>query len=109
MEGVRRMTRGCLWIVDELYRLRHALQQVGPILLVGRDRYSGPVRRFPDGTELRPGDPLGTLHFDNARIAALEGEAPTAIGLRFTRLLIASLRELAELARAEAPFAELAE
>jgi hypothetical protein len=108
MEPVRRIARAGLRIVDELYRQRHRLQRVGPMLLVGRDRYDGPLRRFPDGTQLAAGDPLGTLHFDNARIAALEGEAPTTIGLRFTRLLIESLRELAERARGDAEFADLA-
>lgn len=108
MERVRRIVRSCLRRVDALYRLRHRLRPVGPLLLVGRDRYSGPAKRFPDGTELRSGDSIGTLHFDNARIAALDAETPNAIGLSFARLLLESLRNLAELSGAHGPFGDVA-
>jgi hypothetical protein len=108
MEAARLIARTGLRILDHVYRVRHGLERVGPVLLVGRDRYDGLPRQFPDGTELRAGDALGTLHFDNARIAAVEGEAPTAIGVRFTRLLFESLRELAERAREDAAFGGLA-
>lgn len=83
MERLRRIVRSALRRADDLYRVRHKLQPVGPILLVGRARYHGPARRFADGTQLGCGDDLGTLHFDNARIAALDAETPNAIGLSF--------------------------
>ena len=108
MEAVRRIARSCLRRVDALYRLRHGLRPVGPVLLIGRDRHDGPARRFPDGTEIGPGAPIGTLHFDNARIAALDAETPNAIGLSFTRLLLESLANLAELAGADGPYGDIA-
>ena len=108
MERLRRIVRGALRRVDDLYRLRHRLQPVGPILLVGRARYHGPARRFADGTELRPGDVLGTLHFDNSRIASLDASTPNAIGARFARLVLESLRNLAARAREDGPFGDLA-
>jgi hypothetical protein len=108
MERLRCIVRSALHRVDELYRLRHRLEPVGPVLFVGRARYDGPAKEFPDGTQLRPGDALGTLHFNNARIAALDAGTPTAIAFSFLRLLLESLRTLAELAREGAPFGDLA-
>jgi hypothetical protein len=108
MEAVRRMVRSCLRGVDALYRLRHRLRPVGPVLLIGREGYDGPNRRFPDGTELGSGALIGTLHFDNARIAALDAETPNAIGLSFARLLMESLANLAELARVGGPYGDVA-
>lgn len=104
MNGPRHVVRRLLILVDRLYRWRHRLCRVGPLLFAGRARYDGPSRRFADGTDLRTGDPLGTLHFDNARIAALDGSMPGATGLRFRRLLFASLRALAGLSAAGQPF-----
>ena len=75
---------------DALYRALFRLRAVGPMLLVGRTRYRGAARDFPDGSRLEAGDALGTLHFDNARIAKRPGGKST-----FARLLRASLEELA--------------
>lgn len=108
MEPLRRIVRSALHTVDRVYRLSHGLQPVGPILFVGRTRYAGPPKAFADGTRLQPGDALGTLHFNNARIASLEADTPTAIAFGFFRLLLESLRILAELAREGGPFADLA-
>jgi hypothetical protein len=107
MNAARHAARRVLGIVDRLYRRWHGLAPVGPLLFVGRTRYQGPARRFDDGTELRTGDPLGTLHFDNSSIAALDGAAPGATGLRFRRGLFASLRELAELSQPDRPLGDL--
>lgn len=106
-ERVRRIVRSALRGVDELYHRRHRLRPVGPVLFVGRAAYRGPARRFADGTELRPGDMLGTLHFNNARIAALEAATPNAVAVRFMRLLVESLRHLAELTQDGRPFGDL--
>jgi hypothetical protein len=108
MERLRRIARSALRRVDDLYRRQHHLQPVGPVLFVGRAPYRGPARRFADGTQLDPGDILGTLHFNNARIAALEAATPNAVAVRFVRLLLESLRNLAEMARADGPFGDLA-
>lgn len=105
---LRDVARGALRGVDEIYRRHHRLRPVGPVLFVGRTRYDGPARTFPDATPLQAGDLLGTLHFDNARIAALDAATPSAIAFSFVRLLLESLRTLAELAREGEPFADLA-
>jgi hypothetical protein len=99
MSLARYAARHVLLAVDRLYRRWHHLSMVGPLLHAGQVQYDGPPRHFADGTELRTGDLLGTLHFDNARIAGLEGNGPGATGLQFRRLLFASLRALAERAR----------
>lgn len=85
-----RLGRAAFHAYDALYRALFRLQAVGPMLLVGRTRYRGAARRFPDGSRLEAGDALGTLHFDNSRIASLGGGRPG-----FRRMLRASLQELA--------------
>lgn len=106
-EWPRRIVRLCLRAVDGLYHRWHGLRPVGPLLFVGQERNSGPARRFADGTELGPGDVFGILHFNNARIAALDAGTPTAIGLGFARLLFESLRALADLSRGDERFREI--
>jgi hypothetical protein len=108
MERLRRVLRTALRAVDELYRVQHRLKPVGPVLFVGKARYAGPVRKFADGTQLRPGDILGTLHFNNARIATLDGDSPAALAFGFARLFRESLRTLAALARDDGPFGDVA-
>lgn len=97
MERLRRLVRGLLHGWDIVYHAMHRLLPVGPLLFVGRTRYRGPERQFADGTRLVPGDLIGTLHFNNARIAELDAATPNAIGLSFARLLFESLRALAQL------------
>jgi hypothetical protein len=104
MEWVRRLVRLGLRAVDAIYHRWHRLQPVGPLLFIGREQYRGPARCFPDGTELQPGDLLGQIHFNNARIAAIEAATPGAIGLSFARLLFASLRALAQRIEADHRF-----
>jgi hypothetical protein len=106
-EWLRRIVRLCLRAVDGLYHRWHGLQPVGPLLFVGQERNSGLARRFADGTELGAGDIFGILHFNNARIAALDAGTPSAIGLSFARLLFESLRALADLSRGDERFREI--
>lgn len=81
--------------IDAWYRRRYRLRAIGPVLLVSCAPYEGAARQFPDGTWLRASEPLGELHFNNARIAMLgEGSRQTA-GVRFARLFRQSLRDLA--------------
>jgi hypothetical protein len=105
---LRLLARRILERVDRVYRRWHRLRPVGPLMLVGLTRYSGPARRFPDGATLAPGDPLGTLHFDNARLAALSHDSPNATGLKFARQLFRSMRSLGELAMHDEDFRDVA-
>jgi hypothetical protein len=107
MNRLRRMLRPCLHTLDAAYRRSHGLEPVAPLLHVGIVRYRGEERRFSDGTELRAGDALGTLHFDNACIAALEATSRTGIGLRFARMLFPSLYRLAALCRQDSRYREV--
>lgn len=93
---LRALPYRCLNLWDNAYRRCHRLQAVGPMLYIGSVRYTAAVRRFADGTVLAPGDRLGTLHLNNARIATLDdrrGRHLTA--WQFARLLRDSLRALA--------------
>ena len=81
--------------VDVWYNRRHRLQAVGQVLLVGRVRYRGPEKLFPDGTLLRPDDVIGQLHFSNRNIAGLGASSNTKFTtFRFARLMRESLRLL---------------
>lgn len=108
MTRLRLFVRRILARIDRLYRRWHRLRPVGSLMFVGRTRYHGPARRFADGATLAPGDWLGTLHFDNARLAALGGDSPNATGLQFARQLFRSMRSLGELATHDEDFRDVA-
>jgi hypothetical protein len=108
MERIRQITQGGLRKVDDLYRRRHGLQPVGEVLHAGRARYHGPAREFPDGTRLALGDFIGTLHFDNARIARIEADTAARAARCFARLMLESLRILADRAHRDGMFSDLA-
>jgi hypothetical protein len=105
---VRRAVQGALMGVDERYHRRHGLQPVGEVLYAGRARYRGPAREFADGTRLAPGDYIGTLHFNNARFPRIDADSAARAALRFARLMLESMRILADRARRDARFADLA-
>jgi hypothetical protein len=107
MIALRHSLRPCFRALDAVYRRNHQLRPVPPLLHVGLERYSDGDRRFEDGTLLRHGDPLGTLHFDNARIATLDPASRAATGLGFTRMLFASLYRLAALSLNDPDFRQV--
>lgn len=93
---------------DAVYCRVLRLRAIGPLLQVGCARYGGPTRVFSDGTTLRPGDRVGSLHFDNVRAAALhQADKPRLGALRFARLLRTSLQDLAALALLDPDLREL--
>lgn len=108
MDWVRQITQSCLRRVDDLYRNRHRLQPVGEVLYVGRSRYRGPAMEFADGTRLAPGDLVGTLHFNNARFTRIEADTSRRAALRFARLMLESMHILADRARRDPMFSDLA-
>lgn len=93
----RGVIKGGFRLYDRLYRLVFRLQAVGPLLYVGCERYRGPARVFDGQAELRPRDPVGTLHVNNALIADLYETAGAGqrVALAFSRLLVSSLEALA--------------
>jgi processive 1,2-diacylglycerol beta-glucosyltransferase len=108
MDWVRQITQSCLRRVDDLYRNRHRLQPAGEVLYVGRSRYRGPAMEFADGTRLAPGDLVGTLHFNNARFPQIEADTSRRAALRFLRLMLESMHILADRARQDPMFSDLA-
>lgn len=108
MDWVRQITQSCLRGVDDLYRNRHRLQPVGEVLYVGRSRYRGPAMEFADGTRLAPGDLVGTLHFNNAYFTRIEADTSRRAALRFARLMLESMHILADRARRDPMFSDLA-
>lgn len=90
-------------VYERLYRLVQGLEapeaEVGPALSVAV-RWSFRRIRLAGGVVIHPGDRIGILHLNNARVVTLhaDGRPPLAVGLAFRRDLFASLRELAALA-----------
>jgi hypothetical protein len=108
MDWVRQIAQSALGTVDDLYHKRHRLQPVGEILYAGRSRYRGPARQFIDGTRLAPGDLVGTLHFNNARFPRIEADSSSRAASRFMRLMLESMQILADRARHDPLFSDLA-
>ena len=108
MEWLRQIIQHGLLGVDRRYHLRHRLQPVGEVLVVGRSRYRGPAMAFADGTRLAAGDLIGTLHFNNARFLQIDGATSARAALRFARLMLESMRILADKARRDPTFSDLA-
>lgn len=108
MDRVRKIAQSCLRRVDDRYHHRHRLQPVGEVLYVGRSRYRGPAMAFADGTRLAPGDFIGTLHFNNLRFTQLDGATSRRAALRFARLMLESMHVLADSARQDPLFSDLA-
>ena len=96
MAGLRSIALRIMGSLDARYNRRHGLQPVGQVLLVGRVRYQGPEKLFPDGTLLRPDDVIGQLHFSNRNLTALGAGGTQLTGFRFARLMRESLRLLAQ-------------
>lgn len=98
---LRSIGRRLLRRIDGWYRRRFALRPLGPVLMVGCEPYHGDPRVFPDGTRLAARQLIGTLHFNNLRLAALRGHTRQRVGLRFARLFRRSLQRLAEQAQSD--------
>lgn len=107
MESLRRAIRRVLLGIERFYHWRHRLRPAGDVLMIGRQVYRGPDRMFPDGTRLSPGNLVGTLHFNNARILRIEADHARQAALGFARLMRASLRRLAQQAHADPLFSDL--
>lgn len=99
--GLRPFLRRTLNRIDAWYRRKFSLRPLGPVLMIGYQPYDGDPRVFPDGTRLVARQLIGTLHFNNVRLAALRGGTRQRIGMRFARLFRRSLERLAELAQSD--------
>ncbi len=99
MNRVRRAVRRLLEALDVFYRRRLKLTPVGPILFLAIEPLHAPALELADGTRLPRGTPIGQLHFNNARAAAIPAASRLQNGVRFARLLRHSLAELAARAR----------
>lgn len=98
MELLDSTFRRLYFMYDDLYRHRHRLEPVGPMLLIREDRYAGEPRFFDDGTVLNAGQPLGILHFDNKYLLKNTARHGRRVGLMFREKLFNSLEELANAA-----------
>ena len=96
MDWIRYTVRRTLQRIDVRYQRANALRPIGPVLFLGRAVYGGPDMRFRDGTALAPGDIVGMLHFNNERFTKLESRSSTIAALGFARLMLESMRALAD-------------
>ncbi|MEX1058422.1 MAG: hypothetical protein WED11_11865 [Natronospirillum sp.] len=108
MSKAKVWTKQLLERLDKRYQHVHQLLPVGPLLLIGRRAYDGPVKHFPDGTVLSPGDIVGELHFNNARLSQMKATSSASAGLGFARLMFTSLRQLSAQAPNEPHWCDVA-
>lgn len=98
MELLNTAFRRLYFLYDDFYRHKQRLEPVGPMLLIGEDDYGGEPRAFDDGTVLNPGQPVGTLHFDNKYLLMHTASQGRRVGLVFREKLFRSLEQLARTA-----------
>jgi hypothetical protein len=65
--GVRKLLEG----IDVLYRRAQRLTPVGPVLFLGIEPLQSATLELANGTRVERGTPIGHLHFNNARAAAI--------------------------------------
>jgi hypothetical protein len=90
------MIRKFLNIVDRIYRWIHRLESTGSIFYIGIKTYKGTLLTLSDGTFVRRGDRVCTLHFNNERIALIHSESEGNVGFPFARHVTLSLSSLAK-------------
>jgi hypothetical protein len=82
---------------DTLYRKLHRLEQVDDFVQLKRDIYEGPERFFEDGTVLKPGEAVATLHFNNNYLMRVHSQERNTrrIALAFGGAIVHSMQNLA--------------
>jgi hypothetical protein len=95
------MLRKFLNIVDRIYRWIHRLESTGSIFYIGLKTYKGALLTLSDGTAVRRGDRVCTLHFNNERVALIHNESKGSAGFLFARHVTLSLSALAEKMRSD--------
>jgi hypothetical protein len=97
-----RSVRAGYLLQERIYRRILGLQPVGELIYVGRTHYHGPGKILADRTRISAGDPLGTIHLDNLRLAAIEHRPDSqSHEFAFIRLLRSSLVLLAQRVQAD--------
>lgn len=105
-----RAVHGGYLLQERVYRRAFGLRAIGELIYLGRTRYRGAARRLADDTRIDSGDPLGVIHFDNLRLAAIERQPgnPRHREFVFLRLLRNSLAVLAQTIRVDPELKDLA-
>jgi hypothetical protein len=105
-----RIVYGGYLFQEQVYRRVFGLRAMGELIYLGRASYRGPSKILSDDTRINPGDPLGILHFDNLRLAAIERQpgSPRHRAFVFLRLLRNSLAQLAKCIHSDPELKDLA-
>lgn len=108
MNWLRIPIRCGLSLIDRIYHARRGCERVGPLLMIGRERHVGGRRCFDDGTVIRNGDIIGSLHLDNLAMARLSPRSSIAAAIDFRNQFRTSLQALAQRSMHDPEFAALA-
>jgi hypothetical protein len=90
------MIRKFLDVIDNVYRWIHQLEPIETIFYIGLKTYRGALLTLSDGTVVKSGDKICTLHFNNKRIALIHSESEWNTGFSFARHVTLSLSALAK-------------
>ncbi len=82
---------------DAYWRRKHGVEKFDELLSFSFEPFKGERRQLNDGTWIEPGDPLAVIHFNRECFAGIPANQKDYLrnGLRFRKLLLASLRRLA--------------
>ncbi len=98
---------------DKAYRWFHGVEDLpaddGGVVRIGVERYRGRQLTLSDGTSVRAGDPVGTIHFNNEAVAAIHKRTanPIRAGILILRAFEDSLETLAGLVKTCSPYREV--
>lgn len=78
---------------DSLWRRFHKVEKIDELISISLEKYTGERRELSDGASIEAGDCLAILHFNRECFGDMQN--PSRSALRFRRLLVASLVNLA--------------
>ncbi len=90
------MLKKFLNLIDRIYRWIHHLEPAGSIFYIGLKSHKGAPLTLSDGTAVRRGDRVCTLHFNNERVALIHSESKGNAGFSFARHVTLSLSTIAK-------------
>lgn len=82
---------------DGYWRRKHGVEKFDELLSFSFENFEGPRRQLGDGTWIEIGDRLAVIHFNRECFSGVSANPQHYLrnGLRFRKLLLASLRRLA--------------
>lgn len=94
---------------DAFWRRRHRVEKIDQLISLSFENFNGERTKMNDGSWIEPGDYLAILHFNRECFTEVGTNVReyTRGALRFRKLLMASLRQLAQRVNQDIRFAQV--